>query len=106
MQASNYNGLSRVINFTSTYEVWKFLITTHKGTSQVKRPKIDILCSQYENFYMHDNEFIDDMVARFTKITNGLSSLVNKIDNDQIVRKIIRALSTTQEVKSTTLRAQ
>ena len=55
---------------------------------------------------MHDNEFIDDMVARFTKITNGLSSLVNKIDNDQIVRKIIRALSTTQEVKSTTLRAQ
>ena len=39
---------------------------------------------------MHDNDSIDDMVIRFTKITNGLPSLGDAIDNDQKVRKVIR----------------
>ena len=48
------------------------LIVTHEGTSQVKISKIDLLRSQYDNFYMLDNEGIDDMLARFTKIANTL----------------------------------
>jgi len=35
---------------------------------------------------MHENNSIDDMVTRFTKITNGLTSLGDAIDNDQKVR--------------------
>ena len=80
------------------------MLVTHEGTSQVKRAKIDLLRSQYENFWMQENETIDDMVTRFTKITNGLSSLGNAIDNDQRVRKIIRALPSSWEVKATTLK--
>ena len=53
---------------------------------------------------MQENEFIDDMVTKFTKITNGLASLGNCIDNDQKVRKIIRALPPSWEVKPTTLK--
>ena len=49
--------------------------------------------SQYENFSMNDNETIDEMITRFTKITNGLSFLDDLIDNDQKVRRLIRALS-------------
>ena len=59
---------------------------------QVKRSKVDLLCSQYENFYMLENENIDEMLSRLTKITNDLSSLGDKIDNDQKIRKVIRAL--------------
>jgi len=82
----------RVINCKSAYEIWNNLVVTHEGTSQVKRAKIDLLHSQYENFNMNDNETINDMITRFTKITNGLSSLGDSIDNDQKVRKVIRAL--------------
>jgi len=32
------------------------------------------------------------MTTKFTKITNGLASLGDGIDNDQMVRKVIRAL--------------
>jgi len=39
----------------------------------VKRVKIDLLRSQYENFSMNENETTDDMITRFTKITNGIS---------------------------------
>ena len=78
----NDDDLSHVINCKSTYEVWNDLIITHEGTSQVKRSKIDLLCSQYENFYMLENESIDEMLTRFIKITNGLSFLGDSIDND------------------------
>ena len=58
------------------------LIVTHEGTSQVKRSKIDLLCFQYENFYMLESESIDEMLPRFNKINNGLSSLGDTIDNN------------------------
>ena len=41
---------------------------------------------------MHDNDTIDYMVTRFTKITNDLTSLGDVIDNDQKIRKVIRGL--------------
>ena len=53
---------------------------------------------------MNDNETIDDMITRFTKITNGLCSVGDSIDKDQKVRKVICALPQSWEVKSTTLK--
>jgi len=41
---------------------------------------------------MNEDEYIDDMVTKFTKITNDLASLGDEIDNNQKVRKVIRAL--------------
>jgi len=84
--------------------LWSHLVVAHEGTSQVKRAKIDLLRSQYENFAMNESESIDDMITKFTKITNGLASLGDAIDNDQKVRKVIRALPQSWEVKATTLK--
>ena len=72
-QALNDDDLSRVINCKSAFEVWNDFLITHEGTSQVKISKIDLLHSQYANFYMFENETIDEMLSRFTKITNNLS---------------------------------
>jgi len=92
LQALNDDDIARVIYCKYVYEIWTHLIVTEEGMSQVKRAKIYLLRSQYENFTMHDNDTIDDMVTRFTKITNRLASLGDAIDNDQKVRKVIRAL--------------
>ena len=70
----------------------------------MKKAKIDLLYSQRENFSMDENESIDDIITCFTKITNGLSSLGDTIDNDQKIRKVIRALPPSWEVKSTFLK--
>ena len=80
------------------------MLITLKGIFQVKKSKVDLLRSQYKNFYMLDNESIDEMISYFTKITNGLSSLDDEIDNDQKVRKVIRALFKAWEVKATNLK--
>ena len=53
---------------------------------------------------MLDNESIDEMFPHFTKITNGLFSLGDEIDNDQKVKKVIRALPKAWEVMATTLK--
>ena len=44
------------------------------------------------------------MITKFTKITNDLASLGDAIDNDQKVRKVIRALPLSWEDKDTTLK--
>ena len=44
------------------------------------------------------------MLNRFTTITNGFFSLSKLISNDQMVRKIVRALSKSWDVKATTLK--
>ena len=53
---------------------------------------------------MHEHDSIDDIVIKFTKITNDLSSLGDAIDNDQKVRKVIFAIPPSWEVKATTLK--
>ena len=53
---------------------------------------------------MNEDESIDDMITKVNKITNGLASLSDEIDNDQKVRKVIRALPPSWEVNSTTLK--
>ena len=44
------------------------------------------------------------MITKFTKIINGLASLGDEIDNGQKVRKVIRAVLPSWEVKFTTLK--
>ena len=102
--ALNEDDLIRIIYCISAYEIWQHLLVTHEGTSQVKRAKIDLLRSQYESFKMQDNESIDDMITKFTKITNALSSLGDDISNNQKVCKVIRALPSSWEIKATTLK--
>ena len=41
---------------------------------------------------MNENESIDDMITKFTKITDCLTSLGDEIDNDQKVMSVIHAL--------------
>ena len=73
LQALNDDDIARIIHCKSAFEIWSHLAVTHEGTSQVKRAKIDLLRSQYENFSMNEDESIDNMITKFTKITNGLA---------------------------------
>ena len=53
---------------------------------------------------MLDNETIDEVLTRYTKITSGLSFLGDIIDNDQKVRKVTLALSKAWKVNAMTLK--
>jgi len=53
---------------------------------------------------MLENESIDEIFTQFTKITNGLSSLGDTINNEQKIRKVNRALPKAWKVKAITLK--
>ena len=50
LQGLNDNDISMAIHCSCAFDIWQVLIITHKGTSQVKKAKIDLLNSQSTDF--------------------------------------------------------
>ncbi|GKB99308.1 zf-CCHC domain-containing protein [Tanacetum coccineum] len=48
-------------------EIWKTLLITHQGNSQVKDNKIDLLVQQYEQFVISEDYFSKNYVRKFLR---------------------------------------
>ncbi|GKA07861.1 zf-CCHC domain-containing protein [Tanacetum coccineum] len=73
-------------------EIWKTLLITHQGNSQVKDNKIDHLVQQYKQFVISEDESIDSAFARFNTIITSLKALDEGYSSKNYVRKFLRAL--------------
>ncbi|GKD13975.1 hypothetical protein Tco_1198382 [Tanacetum coccineum] len=73
-------------------EIWKTLLITHQGNSQVKDNKIGLLVQQYEQFVISKDESIDSAFARFSTIITSLKALDECYSSKNYVRKFLRAL--------------
>nr|GEX74308.1 hypothetical protein [Tanacetum cinerariifolium] len=92
-----YNSLPRkeyeiIFMCNTTKEIWKTLLTTHQGNSQVKNNKIDLLVQQYEQFVISEDESIDSAFARFDTIITSLKALDEGYSSKNYVRKFLRAI--------------
>ncbi|GJR00518.1 zf-CCHC domain-containing protein [Tanacetum coccineum] len=92
-----YNALprkeyERIFMCNAEKEIWKALLITHQGNSQVKDNKIDLLVQQYEQFVVFEDESIDSAFARFNTIINSLKALDEGYSSKNYVRKFLRAL--------------
>ncbi|GJV49908.1 retrovirus-related pol polyprotein from transposon TNT 1-94 [Tanacetum coccineum] len=92
-----YNALprkeyERIFMCNTTKEIWKTLLITHQGNSQVKDNKIDLLVQQYEQFVISEDESIDSAFARFNTIITSLKALDEGYSSKNYVRKFLRAL--------------
>nr|GEY54943.1 zf-CCHC domain-containing protein/UBN2 domain-containing protein [Tanacetum cinerariifolium] len=92
-----YNALprkeyERIFMCNTAKEIWKILLITHQGNSQVKDNKIDLLVQQYEQFIISEDESIDSAFARFITIITSLKALDEGYSRKNYVRKFLRAL--------------
>nr|GEW15472.1 zf-CCHC domain-containing protein/UBN2 domain-containing protein [Tanacetum cinerariifolium] len=92
-----YNALprkeyKRIFMCNTAKEIWKTLLITHQGNSQVKDNKIDLLVQQYEQFIISKDESIDSAFARFITIITSLKALNESYSSKNYVRKFLRAL--------------
>nr|GEW19755.1 zf-CCHC domain-containing protein/DUF4219 domain-containing protein/UBN2 domain-containing protein [Tanacetum cinerariifolium] len=85
-------------------EIWKTLLITHQGNSQVKDNKIDLLVQQYEQFVISEDESVDNAFARFNTIITSLKSLDEGYSSKNYVRKFLRALHPKWRAKVTTIK--
>lgn len=81
--------------------MWDTLQVTHKGTTDVKRSRINTLTHEYEMFKMYQYETIQDMQKRFTHIVNHLASLGKIFPNEDLINKVLRGLSRQWQPKVT-----
>ncbi|GJS98396.1 hypothetical protein Tco_0819566 [Tanacetum coccineum] len=76
-------------------EIWKSLLITNQGNSQVKDNKIDLLVQQYEQFVISEDEFIDNAFARFNTIITSLKALdeeskdLTSLSLDELIRNLM-----------------
>ncbi|GJX21146.1 retrovirus-related pol polyprotein from transposon TNT 1-94 [Tanacetum coccineum] len=92
-----YNALprkeyERIFMCNTAKEIWKTLLITHQGNSQVKDNKIDLLVQQYEQFVISEDESVDSAFARFNTIITSLKALDECYFSKNYVRKFLRAL--------------
>ncbi|GJV03265.1 retrovirus-related pol polyprotein from transposon TNT 1-94 [Tanacetum coccineum] len=103
-----YNALprkeyERIFMCNTAKEIWKTLLITHQGNSQVKDNKIDLLVQQYEQFVISENESIDSAFARFNTIITSLKALDEGYSSKNYVRKFLRALHPKWRAKVTAI---
>ncbi|GKD53929.1 hypothetical protein Tco_1287316 [Tanacetum coccineum] len=103
-----YNALprkeyERIFMCNTATEIWKTLLITHQGNSQVKDNKIDLLVQQYEQFIISEDESIDSAFARFNTIITSLKALDEGYSSKNYVRKFLRALHPKWREKVTTI---
>ncbi|XP_070002401.1 uncharacterized protein LOC142165982 [Nicotiana tabacum] len=68
---------NRISTCSNTKDICHALQTTHERTNQMKRSRIELLMRNYELFSMKESEHIQEMMTRFTIITNEPKSLDN-----------------------------
>ncbi|GKC27153.1 hypothetical protein Tco_1034447 [Tanacetum coccineum] len=84
-------------------EIWKTLLITHQGNSQVQDNKIDLLVQQYEEFVISEDESIDSAFSRFNTIITSLEALDKGYSSKNYFRKFLRALHPKWKAKVTTI---
>ncbi|GJR09275.1 zf-CCHC domain-containing protein [Tanacetum coccineum] len=103
-----YNALprkeyERIFMCNTAKEIWKTLLITHQGNSQVKDNKIDLLVQQYEQFVISEDESIDSAFARFNTIITSLKALDEGYSSKNYVRKFFKALHPKWRAKVTAI---
>ncbi|VFQ95831.1 unnamed protein product [Cuscuta campestris] len=87
--AINPDDYRKISCCSTAKEMWDKLEVTYEGTEA----KIDFLTQEYEMFRMKEHEKIDDMFDRFSKIVNDLHALKKTYTDRDLVRKILRSLT-------------
>ena len=85
--------------------MWDALEIAHVGITQVKASKVHTLVSEYKLFKMKYGKTIKDMVQRFTTIANHLGILGKKIENANLIHKVLRSLTIEWQPKIIAIKA-
>ncbi|KAF1894548.1 hypothetical protein Lal_00039649 [Lupinus albus] len=83
--------------------MWETLETTHEGTDEVKRSRLNTLSQEYELFRMLPSEKIQDLQKRFTHLTNHLIALAKELSTNDLNLKVLRSLNRNWQPKVTAI---
>ena len=83
--------------------MWDKLEVAYEGTTKVKEARISSLINEYELLKMSDNENVESMFSRLSKIVCELKSLGMVYSNSLQVNKLVRSLPKAWKTKAVIL---
>jgi hypothetical protein len=84
---------NQVFTLKTANEIWLKLHEHHDDTSNVREQKHCLVLNEKNYFAMKENELVRDIYSCLNLVINELNSIgINKLDNVDIVRKIISLL--------------
>jgi len=84
-------------------DAWEILKIAHEGTSKVKRSRLQLLATQFENLKMGEDESIQEFHMNILDITNAFDSFGEKMSEEKLIRKILRSLPKIFDMKVTAI---
>jgi hypothetical protein len=83
----------QVFTLKTANDIWLKLHELHDDTSNVREQKHCLVLNEYNSFSMKENELVREMYSHLNLVINELNSIgINKLDDTDIVRKIISLL--------------
>ncbi|XXG72823.1 hypothetical protein AAC387_Pa07g1834 [Persea americana] len=94
-----YNRVSaeefrRISTWKTAKEAWEVLQTMYEGTNTVKQSKLQRLTKEFETILMEEDETFDQLYAKLNAIVNSVFILGEEIQENKIIKKILRSLPT------------
>ncbi|KAJ8759562.1 hypothetical protein K2173_007189 [Erythroxylum novogranatense] len=74
-------------------EAWNMLKTMNQGADKVREVRTQSLWREFEALRMSDSENVDDFSGKLTIIVNKLRSLGNAVEDEKVVKKLLRSVS-------------
>lgn len=96
------NEFVKVMHCSSTKETWDKLQRLFEGDVKFKEVKLQKLRGQLEGFKMKD-EKISDYFHRVDETVNTIKGLREDIDDEVIVKKVLRSLTSKYDTKVSTI---
>ena len=98
------NEFYKISHVQTTKEAWKILETTYEGTNKVNDIKLQILTTHFEEVKIGKDESFGSFFSRLKEIVNAKLNLGEKIDDNKVVRKVLRSLPKSFSAKVTTIK--
>ena len=95
----------RISHVGTAKEAWTILETTYEGTKKVKDTKLQMLTTRFEELKMDDDESFDSFYGKLNEIVIAIAklNLGEKIEDDKVVRKILKSLPKSFRAKVTVI---
>ncbi|XP_057785954.1 uncharacterized protein LOC131003485 [Salvia miltiorrhiza] len=84
-------------------EAWDVLMSTYEGNSKVKKQRLQQLATKFEELRMDENEDISTFHGKLLALANESFSLGERIPEEKLVRKVMRALPERFDYKITAI---
>jgi len=77
----------------SAQEAWTTLREGYQGSLKVKEVKLQTLTRKFKNMKQKEKETIRDYCVRVKAIINKIATLVEKIEKEIVIKKVLRTLT-------------